>query len=105
MKYSKFNNFFNYEDKKIAYKAYSNEFILLDMELYEILKASMRELNFEELKNIHPDFYNHIIEKGFLIENEIDEVDNVKKLVKKIDQENETSYQLTINPTMNCNFK
>jgi len=105
MKYSKFNNFFNYEDKKIGYNAYANDFILLEPELFELLEASKREANFDELNNIHPDFYEHLVEKGFLINNEIDEIDNVKNLVKKIDQENESSYQLTINPTMNCNFK
>ena len=105
MKYSQFNNFFNYEDKKIGYNAFSNEFTLLDPELFELLDASKRENNFEELNKLHPDFFLHLVEKGFLINTEIDEIKNVKELVKKIDTENETSYQLTINPTMNCNFK
>ena len=105
MKYSKFNNFFNYEDKKIGYNAFSNEFLLLDPELFDILEASKRENDFDELNNIHPEFYNHLIEIGFIIQNDVDEIENVKKLVREIDFENETTYQLTINPTMNCNFK
>jgi uncharacterized protein len=105
MKNSKFNNFFNYEDKKIGYNAFSNEFVLLDPELYELLTATIREENFKELNEIHPDFYTHLIEKGFFIENEVDEIENVKKLVQEIDIDNETRYQLTVNPTMNCNFK
>ncbi|GAA3724418.1 radical SAM protein [Flavobacterium ginsengisoli] len=105
MKYSKFNNFFNYEDKKIGYNAFSNEFVLLDPELFELFQASRREDDFEELFNIHPDFHTHLIEKGFLVENETDEIENVKNLVRQIDRENESFYQLTVNPTMNCNFK
>lgn len=105
MKYSKFNNFFNYEDKKIGYNAFANEFVLLDPELFDMLEASKREDDFDGLNDIHPDFYSHLIEKGFLIENEVDEIESVKKLVREIDIENDTYYQLTINPTMNCNFK
>lgn len=105
MKFSKFNNFFNYEDKKIGYNAYSNEFVLLDPELFELYEASKRENNLEGLNEIYKDFYLHLIEKGFIIDSEENEVENVKKLVKEIDIDNETHYQLTINPTMNCNFK
>ncbi|EKT3958586.1 radical SAM protein [Flavobacterium psychrophilum] len=105
MKYSQFNNFFNYEDKKIGYNAFSNEFTLLDPELFELLDAAIRESNFEELNKLHPDFFTHLVEKGFLVDTEIDEIQNVKDLVRKIDSENEVSYKLIINPTMNCNFK
>lgn len=105
MKYSLFNSFFNYEDKKIGYNAFANDFTILDPELYEILQAAVRENNLKELNKIHPEFYSHLIEKGFLIKADEDEIGKVKQLSKKVDFGNETSYQLTINPTMNCNFK
>lgn len=105
MKFSRFNNFFNYEDKKVGYNSYESEFIILETELFELFEASKRENNAKELETIHPEFYNHLIEKGFLIEDDVDEIENVKKLVQEIDIENDTFYRLTINPTMNCNFK
>lgn len=105
MKFSQFNSFFNFEDKKIGYNAYNNDFTILDPELYEILMAAVREKNEDELENIHPEFYNHLIEKGFLVDTDEDEVEKVKKIVQQVDHSNETFYQLTVNPTMNCNFK
>ncbi len=105
MRTSQFNNFFHYEGKQIGYNAYSNEFALLEPELYDLFAAAKREQGWDELKAIHPEFYAFLIEKGFLIEDAVDEIQNVKDLVRKIDHENEEFFQLTINPTMNCNFK
>lgn len=105
MKESKFNNFFYYEEKQIGYNAYSNEFAILEPELYDLYIAARNEKDWPELKNIHPEFYDFLIEKGFLVPTETDEIQNVKDLVQKIDHENEEFFQLTINPTMNCNFK
>ncbi|WP_129746355.1 radical SAM/SPASM domain-containing protein [Flavobacterium anhuiense] len=105
MKFSQFNSFFNYEDRKIGYNAFANDFTILDPELYEILQAAVRENNLGELNEIHPEFYSHLIEKGFLVNIDEDEIEKVKELSRKVDFGNETFYQLTINPTMNCNFK
>ena len=104
MKTSNFNSFFPYEDKIIGYNAYKNDFTILDPELYELFLAAERE-NIDELQQVHPDFYKHLNDKGFIIASDIDEIEQVKKLVHEIDQENNYSFHLIINPTMNCNFK
>ncbi len=105
MKNSKFNNFFNFENKKIGYNAFTNEFVVLDPELFDLYEASKLDSDLDELNRIHPAFYAHLIKKGFIIEDKVDEIENVKKLVREIDIEDDTIYRLTINPTMNCNFK
>ncbi len=105
MRTSQFNSFFYYEGKSIGYNAFSNEFALLEPELYELFKAAKHENNWEELKEIHPEFYDFLIEKGFLIDDSADEIGKVKDLVLQVDQGNDEFFQLTINPTMNCNFK
>lgn len=105
MKFSQFNTFFNHEDRKVGYNAYSNEFIILDPELYEILLAVKRESALDELKEIHSEFYYHLIEKGFLVDINENEIENVKQLAQKVDKEDDSFFHLTINPTMNCNFK
>jgi uncharacterized protein len=104
MKTSKFNSFFLYEDKFVGYNAYSNDFTILEPDLYELFLAAERE-NINELEIIHPDFYAHLQEKGFIIPEETDEIQEVKSMVYKIDQSDKESFHLIINPTMNCNFK
>lgn len=104
MKTSNFNSFFPHEDKIIGYNAYKNDFTILDPELYELFLAAERE-NIDELQQVYPDFYKHLNDKGFIIASDIDEIEQVKKLVHEIDQENNYSFHLIINPTMNCNFK
>ncbi len=66
--------------------------------------AAERE-GIEQLEEVHPDFYHHLINTGFIIPLDTDEVEKVKILVRNIDQENDNSYHIIINPTMNCNFK
>lgn len=105
MKTSQFNSFFFYEGKTIGYNSFTNEFILLESELYDLFVASKNENGWEELKEIHNDFYDFLVEKGFIITDDVNEIEKVKKLVHEIDIENEELYELTINPTMNCNFK
>lgn len=101
---SQFNTFFHHEFSMVGYNALSNEFIILDIELFELYKAGVNENKIADLKNIHPSFFDHIKNKGFIIEKNTDEIECVKKLVSSIDQ-NDEIFELIINPTMNCNFK
>ncbi|MFT4092027.1 MAG: radical SAM protein [Niabella sp.] len=103
MKYSQFNTIIPYEDKFALFNSFTQKFILIDPVLKDLLIAG-KEDEIDELKNIHPTFYNYIVEEEFLIDNKIDEVEKVKDVAKRID-ENYNSFLLTINPTMNCNFK
>lgn len=104
MKTSKFNSFFPHEGKIIGYNAYKNDFTILDPELYDLFQAAERE-NINDLLEVHPTFYTHLKEKGFIIPRNIDEIEQVKSLVYEIDQKNNSIFHVVINPTMNCNFK
>lgn len=103
MKYSQFNAIIPYQDKFAFFNSFTQKFILIDPVLKDLLIAG-KEGEIDELRNIHPTFYDYIIKEEFLIDNKIDEVEKVKEVAKKID-ENHSSFLLTINPTMNCNFK
>ena len=105
MKASIYNTFFFHENSFVGYNALQDKFIILVQELYELYNAAIIEKNIPRLKEIHNNFYNHLVENGFIISEEINELEEVKKIVRKNDLENEEFYQLTINPTMNCNFK
>lgn len=104
MTISQFNTFFYHQGSMIGYNALSNEFIILEMELFELYQAAINEDKIADLKNIHPSFFSHINNKGFILDKNTNEIEFVKKLVSTIDK-NDEMYELIINPTMNCNFK
>ena len=104
MKYSQFNSILEYKDKGFAlYNSLTQKVIFLDKELKEILEQKIEE-GIDNLRLIHPSFYNHLKEHLFLVDNDADEVGKVREISQKIDQ-NPHLFILTINPTMNCNFK
>ena len=105
MKLSMFNVFFEHDDNIIAYNGFSNEFLILDPELHEILISVSKSNDWNELKSIHSEFYETLVQKGFIVSFKDDEVLRVKNVVYEAELFQEKSYTLTINPTMNCNFK
>lgn len=96
--------FFDYENQKIGFNSYSREYMALDDSLYLMYDSSVKKSEFESLQSMHPTFFDFLVEKGFLVENAEDELQKVKDLVSLIDND-ESVFQLHINPTMNCNFK
>ncbi|GHU78760.1 radical SAM/SPASM domain-containing protein [Bacteroidia bacterium] len=103
MKYSQFNSIIPYRNKFALYNTFEKKVIFLEPELKNILVQEMQD-RIENLLNIYPDFYSYLSENNFLVKNDLDEVGEIKKLVYTID-ENKKKYDLTINPTVNCNFK
>jgi len=104
MKVSQFNSYIPYQNKYVIYNAFSNEFLLLEPLLHDLIQASINEDSVEKLQSIHKDLYNVLEEKGFIVTKETDELQKVKDLRDSVDFD-ESSFHLFINPTMNCNFK
>ncbi|MEO1418186.1 MAG: radical SAM protein [Bacteroidota bacterium] len=103
-KFSQFNSFIPYEDKILGFNAYTKQFLVLEPILHELVQAAKHEKNPSGIQEIHPSFHQELIDRGFIVDDELDEVELIKSLREEVDF-NEESYQLTINPTMNCNFK
>jgi uncharacterized protein len=103
MKFSQFNSFIPYDGQIIAYNAYSDNYLLLDPVLYELI-VSAKAYNIADLDEIHPSFYSALVDSGFIINDDDNEIEKVRSLIAEVDG-NENSYRLIINPTMNCNFK
>ena len=104
MKTSQFNLSFKYGNDFVWYNSLANDYIIMNSFLNDLFIAAEKE-NVEDLQVIHPDFYNHLLDKNFIVDESVNEVEEVKKLVKKIDIDDDSVYTLIINPTMNCNFK
>ena len=103
-KFSQFNSFIPYEGKILAFNAYSKQFMVLEPLLHELIQAAQHEENPAGICEIHPSFHQELVSHGFIVAHDLDEVGLIKALREKVDF-NEEHYQLTINPTMNCNFK
>lgn len=104
MKLSKFNNVVPYGEKSLLYNAFSDKFILVEPKLKELFQQA-KKVGLEYLKLIHPSFYEVLLRDGFVINYEVDELEEVKKLSAYVDSVSDKEYRLIINPTMNCNFK
>jgi len=103
MKYSQFNSIIPYEDKFALYNSFANKVIFLETKLKDIL-ITEKENNIDNLQSIYPSFYDYLVENKFIVSADIDELEEMKKFAfEKVNSEE--LYELTINPTMNCNFK
>ncbi|MEM9916713.1 MAG: radical SAM protein [Bacteroidota bacterium] len=104
MKTSKFNTTLPYGDNVLLYNSFSDHFILVNPLLKELLEAAEGENDINGLVNYHPGFYKELLDHGFILNNQVDEIEELKKLSLEVDS-NASTYLLTINPTMGCNFK
>lgn len=104
MKTSFYNNSTEYENNVILHNGLSGKFLILNPYLYNLFEISSKENRINELIEIHGDFYNSLIKGGFLVDDSFDEVRYCYEKMKEVDNENDT-FHLIINPTLNCNFK
>ncbi len=104
LKLSEFNVFFEYEEKIVGYNGYSDVFILMEKELYMlILKLKDNSIDIGEFSKMHNEFYNDLIRRQFIVNEDIDEYCRVIGVCNEIINDN-TYYRLIINSTMDCNF-
>lgn len=104
MKNSQFNTAFFYNEKWVLYNSLNNKFILLEPIVYDLYKAASNENKLDEIGKYHEELLDVLLDNGLVLKKDIDEVELVKKLRSEVDF-NDKHFHLTINPTMNCNFK
>lgn len=102
MKQSYYNLFLPYEGMIIAYSGLADEYLVLQPELYAVFEGA--DTAFLSLQKEYPDLYQMLIDKKFIIGDEVNELQECLKNFYAQDNQN-MNYQLFINPTMNCNFK
>lgn len=104
MKKSQFTTSFWYEEKWVMFNALTNKFILLEPMVYELYQAAVHENKLNDIPDYHEELFDVLVDNGLIVPVDKDEVQAVKDLRNRVDF-NESNYHLTINPTMNCNFK
>lgn len=102
MKYSIYNSFIHINAQhSLLYNAMSDKFLILTSDLADKYRTS-------GIKEIPTDtndlFYQRLIQEKFLVETEKNESDLLKEITWRTDND-DSIYILTINPTLDCNFK
>ena len=101
MKYSIYNNYIVLTPQyRLLYNSFTNMYVLMkDKMANAFLSQSLRVIEEE-----YPKFFLKLQEAGCIIEDEVDEVGRLQERIRDVDNQ-KSHYALTVNPTMNCNFK
>lgn len=100
MKKSLYNYLSFIDESWILYNAFSDEMCVLDPQIKELYE----EASLDVIRDVHPEFYDFLVSKGFLVPFEEDEA---KKCIQQWEREdNDThSFTLVVNPTLDCNMR
>jgi len=80
----------------------TDSLIQIEKELEELIRNNSN--NPENIAEIAPAFYEILTKKLFIVDKDCDEIDGIFKMWNDIDNSN-NMYEITINPTMNCNLR
>lgn len=101
-KVSQYNFRVEYNNNILLYNTLTNALICLTKIEYEEIQYLME--NITELKNEYPILYKRFKEVGFIIEEDLNEL-NYIKLQNNLQVYASNYYHITINPTLDCNLK
>ncbi|MFT4249478.1 MAG: hypothetical protein QM581_15820, partial [Pseudomonas sp.] len=76
----------------------------MDSFLHQLFEAAVAESEIEALRDVHEELFDTLKTNGFIINDEVNELDEIKRISYETDFSDE-KFELIVNPTMNCNFK
>lgn len=99
MKESKYNIYLEYKDVFVLYNTLYESILMLS----DVIYAKLLEIGIEKCFSINEELYNKVVDGRFLIDDDVDELEEIKRIIKQKDFSDE-EYHLIINPTLDCNF-
>lgn len=100
MNFSVYNSLIKLTQKSsLLYNAVEDKFLVFKKELEPLLVGDA-----ECLASTHPSFYNLLLNNNFLVEDCEQEVEDIVARGRE-NCSNDSTYNLIINPTLNCNFR
>lgn len=82
----------------LLYNTFSNYFALINQEKHDLWGEDCEKISY-----LAPHFYQELVDKGFIIENELDELETIKYR-KNLMQQDSRMYQIMVNTTLDCNL-
>lgn len=103
MKPSKYNySIANGDGNIVLYNTNSDQILVVNPQLADLWESHQN--NVDGLEAIHPAYYDMLKKKEFILDNDNDETaDLIDRWMKQLDDEKQL--RLTINPTLDCNFR
>ncbi len=102
MKTSHYNILVDYQDKTLLFNGLSGALIELEPALKALLTKYQDQP--ELIAGYEPGFFEGLVKTRCLIESDTDELSQIKERSNRAVY-GDRVYELTVNPTMNCNFK
>lgn len=101
-KWSRYNYLYNNRENFILFNLASKAYLALVPRLAKLLEENKDRV--DTLSNIHPDLYKVLKEKGFILDNDVDEVDALLKRWHDAESSRK-SYSIIVLPTLDCNCR
>ena len=102
MHWGKFNRIYKVSEKESSIFNYAwNKSLLVVNDLLAILEDNINSI--ENLRDIHPTFFNALLANNMIISDSEDEISSVKKHILS-ELYSKQVLRLTINPTLDCNL-
>lgn len=101
MKKSYYNLMFEKQNCVLCYNSASNQYIVLSKEIYN----DFRNDSYTLFKENHSAMCDKLIQKGFLVDDDMDELSNIRYLNRMSTIRANRRYFLVIYPTQDCNLK
>lgn len=101
MKESLYNYYIQDHTGMVLYNASADEIVILQPQLAKIYIEYKEHP--EIFKEKHLTLFTHLCERGFFVDETLNEVDNL--IAKWEKQDNDGVYRIIVNPTLNCNMK
>ena len=101
-KWSRYNYLYNNRENFILFNLASKAYLALVPRLAKLLGENKDRV--DTLSDIHPDLYKVLKEKGFILDNDVDEVDALLKRWHEAESSRK-SYSIIVLPTLDCNCR
>ncbi|MDD4759700.1 MAG: radical SAM protein [Bacteroidaceae bacterium] len=101
-KFSKYNYLVDNGNNVLLYNTANDQIIALQLQIATIIREHMS--NIDAIKRIHPILYANMLEKGFIVDSEVDET---CELINKwnANENLSTIFSMIIIPTLECNMR
>ncbi len=90
------------DSKVYLYNTFSDQLLVLSQQINKIWIDNVN--NLQKIKDIHPDFFSALVDGGFIVELQKNEVKAVRNFWRSEDQD-PRKYTIIINSTLNCNLR
>ncbi|MBN1988286.1 MAG: radical SAM protein [Bacteroidales bacterium] len=100
-KLSNYNFFVEYKGRVILHNLLTGSLFSFERDLFDKINISLNKINSSD--KINPHIFDLLVNTGFIIDSEFDEIDYIRLSYIK-EMAINPFYRLTINPSLECNF-